>query len=113
LLRMLGTNTGMTQQSIAQLFGIFPSRLVALVDELERKKLVARKSSPADRRCYWLHLTAAGTRCLQRIADITRELEENVFRSLDAAEREEMAKQLWRIVSQQEITPAVHPAYRS
>ena len=34
LLRMLDTNPGMTQQSIAQLFGIFPSRLVALVDEL-------------------------------------------------------------------------------
>ena len=75
LLRMLGSNPGMTQQAMAALFGIFPSRLVVLLDELEEKKLVTRRSNPADRRRYELYLTPAGERCLRRIGTITRQLE--------------------------------------
>lgn len=112
LLRMLGSNAGMTQQAAAQLFGIYPSRLVALADELEEKKLITRKGDAADRRKYHLHLTSAGRRCLQRIAEVTHQLEEDLFGSLDSTERETMAEVLRRIVSQQGITPAVHPAYR-
>lgn len=113
LLRMLGANPGMTQQAIARLFGILPSRLVTLLDELEHMKLVSRRSSPADRRSYHLHVTAAGRRCIIRIADITQGLEEDLFLSLNAAEREAMADQLSRVIAQQSITPAVHPAYRT
>jgi DNA-binding MarR family transcriptional regulator len=113
LLRMLGANPGMTQQAIAQLFGIFPSRLVVLLDELQGKKFLARRSTPTDRRSYQLHLTAAGKRCLVRIARITRELEKDLFRALNEAECASLSESLKRIVAQQEITPAVHPAYRT
>jgi DNA-binding MarR family transcriptional regulator len=112
IIRMLASNAGMTQQHIASLFGIFPSRLVALLDELESRKLVARRSNQADRRSYHLHLTAAGKRSLQRIEIITKELEEDLFSSLNPVERETLTALLHRIVSQQKITPAVHPAYR-
>ena len=113
LLRMLGSNAGMTQQAMAGLFGIFPSRLVVLLDELEEKRLLTRRSDPADRRRHHLYLTAAGTRSLRRIAAITRRLEDDLLRSLGRAEREVLAAQLRRIVVQQEIIPAVHPAYRN
>src|SRR5262249_40914549 len=62
LLRMLRSNPGMTQQAMAGLFGIFPSRLVLLLDELEAKQLLTRRSNPNDRRSYHLHLTPAGKR---------------------------------------------------
>jgi DNA-binding MarR family transcriptional regulator len=113
LLRMLGSNGGMTQQAMAELFGIFPSRMVLLLDELEEKKLVRRQSNPSDRRSYQVYLTAAGGRCVQRIADITQELEKDLLHSLTENEREVLDSQLRRIVSQQKITPAVHPAYRN
>ena len=113
LLRMLGSNAGMTQQAMAELFGIFPSRLVRLLDELEEKKLVTRRSSPTDRRCHELHLTAAGRRSLQRIAGITRQLENDLLSSLTDSEREALAARLRQIVEQQKIVPAVHPAYRN
>ena len=113
LLRMLGSNPGMTQKAIAQLFGIFPSRLVVLLDEMEEKRLLTRESSPNDRRSHHLHLTADGTRCLRQIGIITRSLEEDLLRSLSPSERKRMAEQLERIVGQQKIAPAVHPAYRS
>jgi len=113
LLRMLGSNAGITQQAMANLFGIFPSRLVALLDELEDKKLLTRRANPKDRRSYHLHLTSAGRRRTSQIAAITSELEHDLLSALSQAEREELASQLRRIVSQQEITPAVHPAYRN
>jgi DNA-binding MarR family transcriptional regulator len=111
LLRMLGSNAGMTQQAMAALFGIFPSRLVVLLDELEEKKLVTRRTNPADRRRHELYLTTAGNRCLRRIGVITRQLEDDLLSALSPAELSSMAEQLRRIVAQQKITPAVHPAY--
>src|SRR5690349_8847170 len=101
LLRMLGSNAGMTQQAMSDLFGIFPSRLVVLLDELEEKKLVTRRSDPADRRRHHLHLTAAGRRSLVRIIGITRQLENDLLSSLSQSERGALAEQLRRIVSQQ------------
>jgi DNA-binding MarR family transcriptional regulator len=103
----------MTQQAMAGLFGVFPSRLVVLLDELQEKKLVTRRSNPTDRRSHHLHLTAGGKRSLRRIADITGQLEEDLLSSLSPAEREALTAQLRRIVVQQSITPAVHPAYRN
>jgi DNA-binding MarR family transcriptional regulator len=102
----------MTQQAMARLFGIFPSRLVLLLDDLEEKKLVIRRSDPTDRRRYHLHLTAAGRRSLGRIAEITRQLEDDLLSSLSQAECDVLAGYLRRIVAQQNITPAAHPAYR-
>ena len=112
IIRMMGSNAGMTQQQLASLFGIFPSRLVALLDELESMKLVMRRDNPADRRSYLLHLTAAGRRRLEQVAVITGQLEDDLFSALRPSELETLATLLLRIVSQQKITPAVHPAYR-
>src|SRR5262245_55385871 len=39
---------------------ILPSRLVMLVDELEKKELVKRHDDPGDRRSYALYLTPKG-----------------------------------------------------
>ena len=103
LIRMLGSNAGMTQQTIAAMFGILPSRLVVLLDELEEKKLVTRRRDPADRRCHHLHLTAAGRRYLRRIAGITRRLEDDLLGSLRPAEREVFAAHLRRIASQHRV----------
>lgn len=113
LLRMVGSNAGMTQQAAAELFGIFPSRLVALLDELEEKQLLTRRRGATDRRSHHLHLTPAGRKRLRQIGTITRDLEEDLLSSLCKTEREGMTEQLRRIVAQQNITPAVHPAYRT
>jgi len=112
LLRMLGANPGLTQQALCDVFGVFPSRLVLLLDELEKRRLIERRENPSDRRSYRLHLTNAGRKSLAGIGRVTRDLEKDLFASLNAAERETLAGLLTRIVAQQNITPAVHPAYR-
>lgn len=112
LLRMLGSNAGMTQQALAKLFGIFPSRLVILVDELEAKKLISRRSSPNDRRSYRLHLTPSGRRCLLAIGQLTDDLEADLFVALTPTERKQLRSSLVRLAEQQQLISAVHPAYR-
>lgn len=112
LLRTLGSNGGMTQQAVAKLFKIFPSRLVGLIDELEKKELVSRRNSPADRRSHRLHLTPRGKRCLTAIGRVTLELEADLFAGLNTAQQELLGELLARVAAQQELVPAVHPAYR-
>ena len=60
ILRILDASPAITQQALASALGSPPSRLVALVDELESKGLIERQENEADRRRYALLLTAKG-----------------------------------------------------
>src|SRR5262245_9331999 len=83
LLRMLGANPGLSQQELSDLFGMFPSRLVVLLDQLEKRRLIERRDDPLDRRGYRLHLTKAGRKALTDIGRLTRELEKDLCSSLN------------------------------
>ena len=112
LLRMLGSNPGLSQQELCDIFGIFPSRLVVLLDQLEERRLIERRDKSADRRGHRVHLTKAGRKALVRIGKLTLELEADLCAALTAPERATLTGLLTRIVAQQNIMPAVHPAYR-
>src|SRR4249919_2525285 len=60
LLRAVAAEPGRSQQALSAQLGLLPSRLVALVDELERDGLIERRRNPDDRRHHALHLTIAG-----------------------------------------------------
>jgi DNA-binding MarR family transcriptional regulator len=113
ILRLLGGSPGVSQQALAELLGISPSRLVALVDELAERGLVERRNDPRDRRAYSLHLTALGGRRLQEIGRLAREHQDALCAALGAGEREQLASLLRRIADEQGLTPLVHPGYRS
>ena len=52
---------------------VFPSRLVAMLDELEHAGLVERQNRPSDRRSYALHLTPVGLETLKQIGKISKQ----------------------------------------
>jgi DNA-binding MarR family transcriptional regulator len=106
LLRMLGANPGLSQQELSDLFGVFPSRLVLLLDQLEKRQLIERRDHQSDRRSYRLHLTNAGRQAMARMGRLTRELENDLCGSLSDAERR-LSPSLERIVTQQNFRPAV------
>jgi len=112
ILGALQNHPGITQQALADLLGIFPSRLVALLDELTKLKLIERRASPSDRRTYALHLTKTGTGMWVKVGKEAARMQEEVCAALDATEREQLAGLLARIAVQQGITPDVHPGYR-
>lgn len=112
LVRMLGANPGLSQQKLSDLFGVFPSRLVILLDQLEARRLIERRDDPTDRRGHRLNLTNAGRKALARIGGLTGALDTDLCNSLNDTERRTLISFLTRIVAQQNIAPAVHPAYR-
>jgi DNA-binding MarR family transcriptional regulator len=112
ILRLLRLTAGLSQQELAAKLGIHPSRLVALLDELERKGLVERKSNPDDRRQYSLHLTEKGTKTLEEIGHVAQQHQEALCAALTLEEREKLAELLRKIADQQGLSPMVHPGYR-
>jgi len=112
ILRMLGSNPGLTQHALSKILGMFPSQLVALLDGLEDRRLIERRRSPQDRRRYLLHLTNAGRKALAEIGRLTLQLEDDLFTGLTEPELDLFCQLLRRIVSQQQITAGVHPAYK-
>jgi DNA-binding MarR family transcriptional regulator len=112
ILRAISSQRGVSQQSLAKLLGMFPSRLVLLLDELEEMGLVERKAGEADRRIYALHLTARGEEKLEMIGRVSRDLPDKICAALNESERETLANLLARIADEQGLTPGVHPGYR-
>jgi DNA-binding MarR family transcriptional regulator len=112
ILRVLSASPGLTQQALGTVLSILPSRLVILVDELEKRGLVERRDTPEDRRSYALHLTAKGREMLDNIGRVAREHEAAVCAALSEKEREQLASLLGRVVEEQGLTPGVHPGYK-
>lgn len=112
ILRMLGQTAGLSQQELATRLGMYASRLVAIVDALEKRGLVERQSSATDRRENALYITEAGRHLLQQLGTIARAHDEATCKGLSAEERAQLFSLLERIAAQQGLAAGVHPGYR-
>ena len=112
ILRAISHAQGSSQQALAKHLGMFPSRMVFVLDELERLGFVERRPSAKDRRTYELNLTARGRAKLEAIGRIAREHQEALCAALNPGERETLASLLSRIAEHQHLRAGVHPGYR-
>jgi DNA-binding MarR family transcriptional regulator len=112
ILRLLRAVAGLSQQELATKLKIHPSRLVAILDRLEKRGFVERRPNPEDRRLYSLHLTSGGNEVLGAIGKVAREHQEALLSTLSSEERETLAALLTRIADQQGLTRGVHPGYQ-
>jgi DNA-binding MarR family transcriptional regulator len=112
LLRLISRVPGQSQQAVARVLGTPPSRLVALVDDLEERGLVERRRNPEDRRNYELHLTAAGRQAMTDLDQAAAEHEEAFSAPLTSAERAELSRLLAKLASGHSLVPGIHPGYR-
>ena len=110
---MLGQSTRMSQQELAGRLGVHASRLVGLVDTLEKRGLVERHSSATDRRMHALHLTEAGHHTLKELGTIAREHDQAMCEGLSSEERTQLLSLLERVAQRQGLAHAVHPGYRT
>ncbi|KQC37743.1 MarR family winged helix-turn-helix transcriptional regulator [Frankia sp. ACN1ag] len=112
ILRMIAARPGRSQRSLAEELGVVPSRIVALVDRLEGKGLLARARNPTDRRNHALQLTAEGGAVMARMRGLAAAHEDEICAALDDAQRAHLSSLLAAIAAQQGLTPGVHPGYQ-
>jgi DNA-binding MarR family transcriptional regulator len=109
LLRHVAAEEGRSQQALAEALQIPASRMVALVDGLERGGLLERRPVHGDRRVRALHLTREGRRALGRVMKVSAEHEAELCKGLDPTEREQLIALLSRVAAEQGLAAGVHP----
>ena len=112
VLRAVGAQEGQTQQALADRLQIPRSRMVSIVDELERRELVERRPNPADRRVRELYVSAAGRKLLDHAFEQVLEYEQHVTGSLSREEYEHLLALLGRISADLGIGKGAHAALR-
>lgn len=93
------TEHGPTQREMAAFLRLDPSRLVAILDELERRNLVVRELDPSDRRSRIIRATEDGRRLRAQAADAVREVDETLLGHVSTEERTSLINALRRIAS--------------
>jgi DNA-binding MarR family transcriptional regulator len=111
IFRILSTTPAISQQALATALGTVPSRLVALVDDLEARGLVERRAHETDRRIYALHLTDKGKATMEIISKIAREHRQDLLAALSEEEQTTLSALLQRVAEQQGLLSGVHPGY--
>jgi DNA-binding MarR family transcriptional regulator len=109
ILNLIDAAEGRSQQAIGEAIEVPPSRMVALVDELEERGLVERRPDPADRRVRALFLTAKGRKSLARGREIAEQHERELTRGMPKADRDRLTRLLQQMVDDQTIGKGVHP----
>ena len=112
ILRLISQSPGLSQQELGHRLAILPSRLVALLDELQEKGLIERRHHTEDRRTYALHLTASGRNATEQIGRIAREHDDAICAALNKEERLQLNALLGRIAQEQKLSAGIHPGYR-
>src|SRR5262249_47008710 len=111
ILRLIDAEEGLSQRALSRRLGLVPSRLVALLDEMEERDLVERRADPDDRRSHALFLTAAGRAAIRPIGRIAPEHQDDLLRALSEAERATLSALLLRVADDQALTRGVHPGF--
>lgn len=113
LLRVVGKAPGRSQQALATHLGVAPSRLVALVDALERADLLERRRDLQDRRYHAVHLTPEGEQRLRLLGRTAQAHGRELLAPLAQHDRALLAEMLGRLAEAHGLTAEVHPGYRS
>src|SRR4051812_27770776 len=89
---------GISQRDLAEVLGLDPSQVVALVDELAAAGLVERRPSPTDRRQRLVAATAKGVRLRRRADTAAAGGLRRQLRDLSADEQQTLRELLGRVV---------------
>jgi DNA-binding MarR family transcriptional regulator len=105
LLEVVDANPGVRQSEAAAALGIQKANFVDLVRKLERRSLLQRRRSIADRRSYALHLQPGGRRLLAMARALHDAHEERLAARLGSGGRERLLLLLTRLAAGVESAP--------
>jgi DNA-binding MarR family transcriptional regulator len=108
MLLQVAAAEGKPQLTLARALGIPPSRVVALVDDLERRRLLRRRGDPSDRRVRTLHLTPRGRQMVRRLAEVSAAHEAGLCVGLEPGERQQLVLLLRKAAAGLGLSASMH-----
>jgi DNA-binding MarR family transcriptional regulator len=87
-----------SQAALGRRLGIDRSDMVALLRELEDRKLVKRAADPSDSRRYVITITRTGVRRLEKLDGLVAEVQDALLAPLSPRERSQLIRLLTRII---------------
>jgi DNA-binding MarR family transcriptional regulator len=97
VLSLITHNPGITSRQLCTALGILPPNLVAMVNTLEKRELIARKPHPRDGRAVGLHLTTSGKKLMREAENTAVKLEADVASRLSASEAKTLIRLLQKV----------------
>jgi DNA-binding MarR family transcriptional regulator len=91
----------MTQGALGDALRLDPANLVGLLNELEKRALLARRRDPTDRRRHIVELSPAGRKALTRAERALAAVQNDVLSGLDDGERRTLHTLLLRAAAKQ------------
>ena len=88
-----------SQHEIADVCGIDPSSLVAVLDGLERRGWLRRERNPRDRRIHWVQRTEAGDRLFARAVALAQRAEARQLAVLSAAQQRQLVAAMRKLAA--------------
>ena len=89
---------GIDQRSLARRIGFDTSTIGGVIDRLERRGLMQRQTSPADRRVRLLCVTESGEKLLRDVQPLMLRAQERILGPLTPSDREHFMRMLQQLV---------------
>ena len=88
-----------SQHEMAELCGLDPSSLVAILDGMERRGLLHRQRNPDDRRVQWVKRTVEGDRLFARALPRAQRAEAQQLSALTAADQRQLVAAMRKLIA--------------
>jgi MarR family transcriptional regulator for hemolysin len=97
-LKILSSDTGLTQRQLGQQTNKNPANMTRILDRLELKSLLARRTDPNDRRVYLVYLTDRGQSLLDDVMGVFELFSVRLHKGI-TTEMQQMARKVLRIMA--------------
>ena len=98
-LLVIAGSGNVSQHEMAELCGLDPSSLVAVLDGMERRGLLYRQRNPNDRRVQWVQRTEEGDRLFGRALPRAQDAEAQQLAILSAADQRQLVAAMRKLIS--------------
>jgi DNA-binding MarR family transcriptional regulator len=98
-LLVIAGNGNISQHEMAELCGLDPSSLVAVLDGMERRRLLHRVRNPNDRRVQWVRRTEEGDRLFARALPLAQDAEAQQLAALSAADQRQVVAAMRKLIA--------------